>query len=290
MRCVNCNNKLNKGETFCNKCGKPVDKVTNNNIIIYIIVGIISMLIGFAIGFSINKKEAIECPKCTEELNQDKKENEYGDIKLPEKVTKEINIDNIQFNYEDSLAQNIEIVSKLYRNNQIYILAKNNNSEPLEVKSYLNFINDQNQRIDRTIDTEYVNSGKYFILSLTNAAKEEYKDVNVLLIANKIESYMHFVDIKDKDLKVLETSKEMEIQYKNNTKNESNMKVTGIFYKDNKIIYFSDTYITTKPSDISKGSIYYGNFPNYTYNMNYKDLYDNYKIDISGSYYWDSEY
>lgn len=302
MKCNNCNSIINKGESFCSKCGQPVNNTTKkSNNIITIIICIVCLLIGFGGGYLLGTKlSEKKVPSNIEELNN-KEDNQNQDedkdnTSIDGKVAVDLDIETIGFEYESGSLQNIDVISRYKKpsyekNRYTYMfLCKNNNDVALELTAYFNFMNESGQRIDRTIDTIRVNKGQYFVLEFNNKAKESYSNAKVSIKANKVKSYDHIVELTEKDYKVDLVGNEIRVDYKNNTKNDLSIMALVIFYKDNKIIYFNDAFINSKVGTTESGKVYLSQLPGYDYNTPVNSLFDKYEVSISSSYYYDKEY
>lgn len=110
MYCSKCGNKIDKGSTFCGKCGKPINNETNNNskgsklsilkrkqIIIPFIIVIIIVLV-YGIVFNIGKSNL------SNELIKDWSRVETGDSGNLYKVELDFSKDKIDYNFISSYA------------------------------------------------------------------------------------------------------------------------------------------------------------------------------------------
>lgn len=309
MRCKNCNNELVEGVKFCNKCGTPVEEVKNdnninnqvvmnkednkknNNIVLFIVVGVICFLVGACGGFLIGKNVTTK----TEDVVQKNEELKTEEKETPTKtdyIRKPIDLDSLNISLEGDLGKGLEILAKDYDEKyySLSLLVKNNNNVPIEINGDFNYLDSTGQRVGRTYDTEYINAGKISVIEFSYLTKEEHSTVAVILSAKKPGSYYHFLDINEKGLNETDDGKDITIQYLNTTNEELSTHITGIFYKDNKIIGFEKGYALIKPNMTGNVQISYFKLPGHKYENNYKDVADRYELSVSGVYYYDKVY
>lgn len=312
MKCINCNNELNEGVKFCNKCGTPVNEVKNevtnnvavektekkNNPFIYIIVGLICFLIGAGAGYwfgrNISAKKPLEEPK-TEELNKDENGNNESTTPSSEYIRNPIDVNNLVVTPEDDIAKKIEVIDKMYleKNHYLRLLVKNNNDFPVEISGYLNIMNDQNQRVDRNYDTEYVEAGKMTVIDFTYLTKEEHSSVQVSYKAKKPLSNYTFLNIKPEEIKTTDDDGSIRLDYSNNTSKDVSISVTGIYYKNDKIVGYDNTHFTNVKAGLTDNAKirYYNLFDYKMSNGNgYKDVMDRYEVIVSSAYHYDKNY
>jgi predicted nucleic acid-binding Zn ribbon protein len=303
MKCNNCGNEIINGAKFCNKCGTQInEKKQKNNVIIYIIIAIICLLVGCCIGFFIGKKIGTstkdkECIKLVNEEKDKCKENDDS-YDFPETVTNKIDLSNVKVIYENEDAKSLEIVDKILIDDysgpsaNLKMLLKNNSNKSLKITAYLNFMNSDNQRIDRALDSGYlpIGKGKYSVLTIANRAKEDYSYVTISIRAEEDENY-HSLNITEKDIKIIETAKEIELYYTNNMDKEVKIVGTMLFYKDDKLIHYQELTLTgVKPGNTEKVNAYLSSLPTYDYKASNKDMYDKYEFVLAGAYYYETDY
>ncbi|MBQ4032046.1 MAG: zinc ribbon domain-containing protein [Bacilli bacterium] len=317
MKCGNCGNMLEPNATFCNKCGTPVAtsepaKKGGSKIIIFIILLLVFLGIGIGIGFVIGKgqcketkckSDATELKKSSEneEKEEDKKEEPKEEEKKDDKQTetkesikKVLDPSKIQFKAENDMAKNIEVLNAFYdeKYHELYVLAKNNNSESIDYTFYLNYLDSSGTRIDRNIGNGYADSGKQFVVMISNYVYEDFSTVNVTMKADKYRSYYHSVNLEKKDLDISQTDSGIKVAYKNNTKNTFSAYISIIYYKDGKVVFVDKgTLISVKPGYSADTSFSIYKLPGYEYSKHDPSFYyDKYDVIVSAANYYDSDY
>lgn len=288
MKCKKCNQEVNSNASFCPNCG---NKITNNSSKIVLIILLIVLLLGLVITGIILSPKLIDNKPKTKEIKQEIKTSKVKDVLDENKYYYVADIDpkNIKVKNEDDLSKNIKIIKKIYKENHLYILAKNNNGIPIMPTIYLNFYDKNNDRVDRSLDLgNAVDKDKYFLIDLWVRSEEDFVSYDISISCNKLKSYQHVIDEDKSLLNVNETEDSIELTYKNTTNKELQVNATVIYYKNNKIYYFDDTVLFIDPNEEEKGTVGFYQLPKYSYEKP-KDF-DKYEIVITSVYYYDSEY
>ena len=304
MNCGNCGNPLEPNATFCNKCGTPVLQSNDvkvekkkSKLVLVIVLFVVFLALGLGIGFFVGKK-SVKQNKCTSEPAELKKEDkeeekeEKSDSSWDNKKHDVLDVSKIKTSGEDELGKNIEILEMSYKEsgNYLYILAKNNNTIDVDYTFYLNYLDSKGTRVDRGLTMGYVGAGKTFVTRIYNSTSDDFSGVSVSVTGKAFKSYYHLVDVENK-LDIVDSDKGVVVSFKNETKNNVSIYLSIVYYKDNKIVYFEDSTISTVKPGLTENttfSIY--NLPGYSYDKVSKDLYDKYEVLVDSAFYYDTEY
>lgn len=306
MNCGNCGNPLEAGATFCNKCGTPVlqtetkEAKKKNTKVLVIVLLIVFLAIGIALGFFIGKSlnnnkclapSASEFKKEDADKEEDKKDDKEKEDIGTSKHTP-IDISNINSSGEGDYGKKIEVMKYYYdeKGHTLNVLAKNNNTVPVNYTVYLNYLDATGTRIDRGLSNGFVEPGKTFVARLYNSTKDDFKSVSITVEASAYKSYYFSVPV-DKKVEIADSDNGVIVTYKNDTENELSVYLSIVYYKNNEIIYFdSGAIVGVKPglTDNTKFSIY--NLPGYEYGKEAKDLYDKYEVIVDAGFYYTTDY
>lgn len=262
----------------------------NSNIILYIVIGVVFLAIGFAVGYFVMEKPC-ECDcKPTEELNKPTVNNNDDDTKTETPTTTEVytklEVDKTEIiaNSTNDYTKNIEIISKYVSadNHNVIIHARNNNKEAVEAVFELNFYDADGYNINySSFRLNGVLPEHDFVIVINSFNKKSADTVkyDVKYTANKLASYYSVrKDITEKSLDVIDIGGNIQITYKNNTKTDvSTMTAACIYYKDNKEVFASSAYI----GKVAKGESGQGKcFKHLLGDISY----DNYKVILVNAY------
>ena len=292
MKCKYCNGNIQEGEDFCPSCGKKVKK--SNKTFLWIILLVVFLGCGLAGGYFYGKSKQEKCVCEEKECPKEDNNTSYDNVTNNEKYTHEIDFKNtsVKVTYEGDYVA-IESVKSLYdaKYHQVNLLFKNNEKEDFEFTAYLNFLDSTGTRVDRSIDSGKVGAGKYFVVQLSNSSSDDYESVSVTIKTKKIPSYLNKVNVKDKDYEVIKTNEEIDVNYKNNTKNTFSLYFTNIYYKNNEIVYFDrSTIISVTPGNTGKAKFYYTRIPGYVYGADTSTMFDKNVLELNYAYYANDEY
>ena len=199
-------------------------------------------------------------------------------------ITNKIQVIKV-FKIKDSLSED---------RSSITILAKNNNSVPVDVDFALNYYDADGYNINHTSDTlNMVGAGKEFVLTITPMVKksEDVKTYKLVYKATKEKSYNHYLNISENDFVITETEREFSISYTNKTGKDIDYSVNGalIFYQGNNIVFADKVYMSSGAgnSKIKNGTSVIGT----VYKNKFEGIkYDKYKIISSSAYYRDENW
>ena len=220
--------------------------------------------------------------------DKDKDDDDDEEYKHPKLDTS--NIKTIQ---DNDLAKNIEFVDAFYveEYNNLYVLVKNNGTDPLNLTADLNYLNKSGTRVDRSSDYLKINPGTYAVIELWNRTKEDFDSYTVSVKADKYPSYYKVVEVGESDLSIAEKDTSMDITYTNKTDKDVTIELAVLFYKDGKVKYFDSAYISCKKGLSDTGSVYYYKIDGFEYGKSkITDFFDEYKIYVASSYSYDSDY
>lgn len=288
MKCKKCNQEINNNASFCPNCG---NKIKNNSSKIVLVIVLIVLLIGLLVVGTIISPKLIGNKSKTKEVKKEIKTSKIKDVLDENKVYYIADIDpkSIKIKNEDDLSKKIKIIKKIYKENHLYILAKNNNDIPIMPTFYLNFYDKNNDRVDRSLDLgNAVAKDKYFLIDLWVRSEEDFVSYDISVSCNKLKSYQHVIEEDKSLLNVNETEDSIEISYKNSIDKELQVSATIIYYKNNNIYYFDDIVLFVDPNSEEKETAGFYNLPKYSYDKP-KDF-DKYEVVITSIYYYDTEY
>ena len=233
---------------------------TNKKKPLFIIIVVVAVLVALACGFLIGRLTSKGSEKCVEEASEFKepeKKEEKKDTKEDEEYTynsfDSSKIEKVASGKEE-LSKNFEILG-FYRNElkkpgkyeRVAVYGKNNNSEPVEVKMYLQYFDANGTRIGETVSSgnNLVKPNTEYVIDID--IKDDslgYSTMKLVYEINKNKSYNTDVTIPESDVLVQTlTNGDIDVSIKNNTDKEVTYGNCGyVFYKDGKIVYAASGY------------------------------------------------
>ncbi len=308
MKCEKCGNELEPNVTFCNKCGNQVsassipvvEKKKKNGLKVVLIIILLIVFLGAGIGIGLllgkNRNKCLaperfsETKKDDEETKEekDKKDNNTGS---GDKKHEKLDVTKIKTSGEDEYGKNIEILKFYYPEDgtDLYVLAKNNNKIAIDYTFYLNYLDEKGTRVDRGLSMGYVEAGKTFVVKIYNSTSDDFKSVSVSTSARAYKSYYHSVDV-EKKVETKESSKGIDVSYKNDTDKDVSIYLSIIYYKNNEIFFFDTTTLIVKPGLTENTSFYSYALPGYSYGVTPSSLYDKYEVLVDAGFSYDTDY
>ncbi|MBO6195272.1 MAG: zinc ribbon domain-containing protein [Bacilli bacterium] len=288
MFCKKCGYKIENDAKYCPSCGIEIIQDKKKSVLpLIVVLSVIALIIIVALIIVINN------------MNHDDKqlEKQTKEVKrTSEYIKKKIDVSKIKVKNDNEISEKMEIVKMIYNESEfsssIFILLKNNNDIPVQLNVFLNYLDKNNMRVDRTSNNGYVNPGKYIVLELNNMTKEEYSKTNIEIDAMKVRSYMHVLDISNDSIKSsVNSTNDIISTYTNTNENTLNIFYGIIYYKNNEIVFFDSSYSSdVKYNALGTANFYISKFPNYDYKKDINNYYDRYEVFISGATYKDSTY
>lgn len=327
MKCEYCGSQLEPDVTFCNKCGTPVTPPSNDaqqvgnvpqtgnvtpagngnkksgKTIIFVVVIVIALaLIGVIVGSKYSS--TLKSDKKVDN-NNNVKENNVKDDKDKDVEKKldddddeikqiELDTSKLKFVPLDEKGEKIELVDSYYDSsmNHLVLLMKSNNNEPVQLSTALNYLDETDTKIDKNIDTTYVDPGKYVIVDLYNSTRENFSDYSVSVSASSYKSYFQSYDITPDKIKTFESSDSITFSYTNEFDKEIHIHYAMLFYKNDELVFYRWFYMgSIKPGLSESSKFYLTSFPDYTYqNPDMSNYFDRYEIVVSAAYSYDTDY
>lgn len=302
MYCSLCGTKIEDNSNICPNCGsinqsyeslkkqetKEKNPIKVSIIISSVICGIVllSLIVSFSIKFFKPKTAKTENNKKIVDNTTTK--SDY--------IVKPINVKKLKVVKSSDESNNVEVVKMLHTKDEysskLFVLLKNNNSFPIYINCFFNYLDSDGMRVDRKINSGYILPSTNYVAVFENMTKEEYKSTNIEIKAEKVKSYLHVVDIDKNNLEVFKTDmSDIVARYNSTSDTELDLYYGIIYYKDDKIAFFDFSFA----SDVSKenkkdANFYISRFPNYDYNKDVSEYYDKYEVFVSGAVYKDSTY
>ena len=251
-------------------------------IIIFVVVAVSLFLGGFSLGLH-NSKYSKDTPIEEEKIDT----NDTGGTTIYSGSNDmEIDVDKIVLeknsSYDSTLTNNIEIVKRLkgvevssYRDfndknsafklfSGITLVAKNNNSEPVDLDFKVEYYDDKGEVVYTDYDSEMLYSvlpGKLFSVKIKMSPKVEYKSYKLIYGAQHKRTYHINIDVSKDDFKVIEetsfSTKNIKVYYENKTDKKLNVSGTVVYYKNNEIVFINTIdLIDISPGDTKEGVAY----------------------------------
>jgi len=281
----------------------------NNNLLLIIIVIVILILAGggYYVSQNVLDKDNNESNSSEKKVsNKDKSSDKDEDDKDDDKDDRDdkddddeedaVDLDGskVTLKGENELGNEFELVDAFYAKSYLgflNVLIKNTSDKNADITIYLNYYDENGKRVDRTLDSAYVEAGKVIAVQLTNRTKEKFVKYDVSIDAKEYKSYFHKIDVSDSELQIEEVDSNIRITYKNNSDHDFMAHGTVIYYKNDKIAYFDDVYLSGKPGETVEGKSYLSSYSEFDYkNPKVSDYFDKYEFILSSAYYWDSDY
>lgn len=278
----------------CKVCGNKYD------VKIIVIISIIFTLFGILVGIIIPKNIFEENKGVKDNVNNidsfttstilsttDNKErhSEYSNFDLSKL---EIKFDN------NSKTRDFKLVDSYYSDdkNKLYLLLENNSEENIEYTSYINFYNSKGERIDRNIATGYLDNKNYFVIEFLNYiyTNEKIDKIDISINTQPYKSYYHKVDFVEDNFKITKLEESFLMIYENNSEHDISLELSILYFKNNKIVKFDNSYISSiKPNTSGEGKFYFYKFKDFDYKGT-DSIFDDYKIIVNSVKYYDTDY
>lgn len=254
-------------------------------IIIFVVVAVSLFLGGFSLGLH-NSKYSNKCKDTPIEEEKIDTNDTGGKTIYSGSNDMEIDVDKIVLeknsSYDSTLTNNIEIVKRLkgvevssYRDfkdknsafklfSGITLVAKNNNSEPVDLDFKVEYYDDKGEVVYTDYDSEMLYSvlpGKLFSVKIKMSPKVEYKSYKLIYGAQHKRTYHINIDVSKDDFKVIEetsfSTKNIKVYYENKTDKKLNVSGTVVYYKNNEIVFINTIdLIDISPGDTKEGVAY----------------------------------
>ena len=254
-------------------------------IIIFVVVAVSLFLGGFSLGLH-NSKYSNKCKDTSIEEEKIDTNDTGGTTIYSGSNDMEIDVDKIVLeknsSYDSTLTNNIEIVKRLkgvevssYRDfkdknsafklfSGITLVAKNNNSEPVDLDFKVEYYDDKGEVVYTDYDSEMLYSvlpGKLFSVKIKMSPKVEYKSYKLIYGAQHKRTYHINIDVSKDDFKVIEetsfSTKNIKVYYENKTDKKLNVSGTVVYYKNNEIVFINTIdLIDISPGDTKEGVAY----------------------------------
>lgn len=254
-------------------------------IIIFVVVAVSLFLGGFSLGLH-NSKYSNKCKDTPIEEEKIDTNDTGGTTIYSGSNDMEIDVDKIVLEknniYDSTLTNNIEIVKRLkgvevssYRDfndknsafklfSGITLVAKNNNSEPVDLDFKVEYYDDKGEVVYTDYDSEMLYSvlpGKLFSVKIKMSPKVEYKSYKLIYGAQHKRTYHINIDVSKDDFKVIEetsfSTKNIKVYYENKTDKKLNVSGTVVYYKNNEIVFINTIdLIDISPGDTKEGVAY----------------------------------
>lgn len=254
-------------------------------IIIFVVVAVSLFLGGFSLGLH-NSKYSNKCKDTPIEEEKIDTNDTGGTTIYSGSNDMEIDVDKIVLeknsSYDSTLTNNIEIVKRLkgvevssYRDfkdknsafklfSGITLVAKNNNSEPVDLDFKVEYYDDKGEVVYTDYDSELLYSvlpGKLFSVKIKMSPKVEYKSYKLIYGAQHKRTYHINIDVSKDDFKVIEetsfSTKNIKVYYENKTDKKLNVSGTVVYYKNNEIVFINTIdLIDISPGDTKEGVAY----------------------------------
>lgn len=254
-------------------------------IIIFVVVAVSLFLGGFSLGLH-NSKYSNKCKDTPIEEEKIDTNDTGGTTIYSGSNDMEIDVDKIVLeknsSYDSTLTNNIEIVKRLkgvevssYRDfkdknsafklfSGITLVAKNNNSEPVDLDFKVEYYDDKGEVVYTDYDSEMLYSvlpGKLFSVKIKMSPKVEYKSYKLIYGAQHKRTYHINIDVSKDDFKVIEetsfSTKNIKVYYENKTDKKLNVSGTVVYYKNNEIVFINTIdLIDISPGDTKEGVAY----------------------------------
>ena len=254
-------------------------------IIIFVVVAVSLFLGGFSLGLH-NSKYSNKCKDTPIEEEKIDTNDTGGKTIYSGSNDMEIDVDKIVLEknniYDSTLTNNIEIVKRLkgvevssYRDfkdknsafklfSGITLVAKNNNSEPVDLDFKVEYYDDKGEVVYTDYDSEMLYSvlpGKLFSVKIKMSPKVEYKSYKLIYGAQHKRTYHINIDVSKDDFKVIEetsfSTKNIKVYYENKTDKKLNVSGTVVYYKNNEIVFINTIdLIDISPGDTKEGVAY----------------------------------
>ena len=254
-------------------------------IIIFVVVAVSLFLGGFSLGLH-NSKYSNKCKDTPIEEEKMDTNDTGGTTIYSGSNDMEIDVDKIVLeknsSYDSTLTNNIEIVKRLkgvevssYRDfkdknsafklfSGITLVAKNNNSEPVDLDFKVEYYDDKGEVVYTDYDSEMLYSvlpGKLFSVKIKMSPKVEYKSYKLIYGAQHKRTYHINIDVSKDDFKVIEetsfSTKNIKVYYENKTDKKLNVSGTVVYYKNNEIVFINTIdLLDISPGDTKEGVAY----------------------------------
>lgn len=254
-------------------------------IIIFVVVAVSLFLGGFSLGLH-NSKYSNKCVDTPIEEEKIDTNDTGGTTIYSGSNDMEIDVDKIVLEknniYDSTLTNNIEIVKRLkgvevssYRDfndknsafklfSGITLVAKNNNSEPVDLDFKVEYYDDKGEVVYTDYDSEMLYSvlpGKLFSVKIKMSPKVKYKSYKLIYGAQHKRTYHINIDVSKDDFKVIEetsfSTKNIKVYYENKTDKKLNVSGTVVYYKNNEIVFINTIdLIDISPGDTKEGVAY----------------------------------
>ena len=254
-------------------------------IIIFVVVAVSLFLGGFSLGLH-NSKYSNKCKDTPIEEEKIDTNDTGGTTIYSGSNDMEIDVDKIVLeknsSYDSTLTNNIEIVKRLkgvevssYRDfkdknsafklfSGITLVAKNNNSEPVDLDFKVEYYDDKGEVVYTDYDSEMLYSvlpGKLFSVKIKMSPKVEYKSYKLIYGAQHKRTYHINIDVSKDDFKVIEetsfSTKNIKVYYENKTDKKLNVSGTVVYYKNNEIVFINTIdLLDISPGDTKEGVAY----------------------------------
>ena len=254
-------------------------------IIIFVVVAVSLFLGGFSLGLH-NSKYSNKCKDTPIEEEKIDTNDTGGTTIYSGSNDMEIDVDKIVLeknsSYDSTLTNNIEIVKRLkgvevssYRDfkdknsafklfSGITLVAKNNNSEPVDLDFKVEYYDDKGEVVYTDYDSEMLYSvlpGKLFSVKIKMSPKVEYKSYKLIYGAQHKRTYHINIDVSKDDFKVIEetsfSTKNIKVYYENKNNKKLNVSGTVVYYKNNEIVFINTIdLIDISPGDTKEGVAY----------------------------------
>ena len=249
MKCKYCGTINPDNAITCFQCGKQLKDNHSTKILLGMILALIMFIGGFTAGVFLRPKDKQKC-NCAD---SDTKKEESKDIWNSEYKNIDIDVNNLKTEVEgtNELSNNIEIMKSFYNKEkgELHILAKNNNSVPINSTFYLDFKDSSGKVIDYTIASNTINANTMFSVTIRTSveANKDVKDYSVKYEATNFKSVYKTIDESSIELSI----NDIPNNYANNpdikviAKNNSDIKIDMlyllcVYYKGDEIVFAND--------------------------------------------------